>query len=169
MLTVEEIKIVLGTSVAGICSLSASVNENWKLRLYYLAIIQTLDNHQHPCWMCPLQKAGCKIFWSLPFWSWGSVLSHSNMNSNGMSAFLLFKWPVTTFVLASKDGPGWKSTWEKVVTVTSVSTHLCRWGVLPVHFQPSVSNVICTVRVCSAWHDTWIKKGWGSFLQEEED
>lgn len=49
---------MLGTSVAEICSFSASVCVNWNLRKYYLAIIQSLDNHQHQCGMFHLVTEG---------------------------------------------------------------------------------------------------------------
>lgn len=47
-------------------------------------------------------------------------------------------------------------------------THLSGWGLqekcaaCTPNFHRGVSNVIGTIRSCNAWHDTWIKKGWGA-------
>lgn len=82
------------------------------------------------------------------------MLLHGNINVNGGSAFLLFKWPrQPDFVLAPEGGPGWKRTWKKATALTSVAGD-CRKNVLPAHLTSTVVSLMLLVLSGHAMHGT---------------
>lgn len=82
------------------------------------------------------------------------MLLHGNINVNGGSAFLLFKWPrQPDFVLAPEGGPGWKRTWKKATALTSVAGD-CRKNVLSAHLTSTVVSLMLLVLSGHAMHGT---------------